>query len=90
MNCFYVDPLNLGGFFDTRMEVQYVSKNKIVCDKTKNHLVGCAPRLSHWHRLRRRSALMTVGYEQGRFEALAHFDGSHYKGTTVMYNVAEW
>lgn len=35
-------------------------------------------------------ALMTVGYEQGRFEALAHFDGGKYKGTTVMYNVAEW
>ena len=35
-------------------------------------------------------ALMVVGYEQRRFEALAHFDGSHYKGATVMYNVAEW
>ena len=35
-------------------------------------------------------ALMSVGYEQGCFEALAHFDGSHYKGATVMYNVAEW
>lgn len=35
-------------------------------------------------------ALVTVGYEQGRFEALAHFDGGKYKGTTVMYNVAEW
>ena len=35
-------------------------------------------------------ALVTVGYEQGRFEALAHFDGSRYKGATVMYNVAEW
>ena len=35
-------------------------------------------------------ALMSVGYEQGRFEALAHFDGSHYKGATVMYNIAEW
>ena len=35
-------------------------------------------------------ALMTVGYEQGRFEALAHFDGSHYKGATVMYNIVEW
>ena len=35
-------------------------------------------------------ALMTVGYEQGRFEALAHFDGTRCKGTTVMYNVAEW
>ena len=34
--------------------------------------------------------LMTVGYEQGRFETLAHFDGGKYKGTTVMYNVAEW
>ena len=35
-------------------------------------------------------ALMTVGYEQGRFEALAHFGGGKYKGATVMYNVAEW
>ena len=35
-------------------------------------------------------ALMSVGYEQGRFEALAHFDGGKYKGVTVMYNVAEW
>ena len=35
-------------------------------------------------------ALMTVGYEQGRLEALAHFDGSRYKGATVMYNIAEW
>lgn len=35
-------------------------------------------------------ALMAVGYEQGRFEALAHFDGGKYKGATVMYNVAEW
>ena len=35
-------------------------------------------------------ALMTVGYEQGRFAALAHFDGGKYKGATVMYNVAEW
>ncbi len=35
-------------------------------------------------------ALMSIGYEQGRFEALAHFDGSRYKGTTVMYNVWEW
>lgn len=35
-------------------------------------------------------ALMTVGYEQGRFEALAHFDGGRYKGATVMYNIAEW
>ena len=35
-------------------------------------------------------ALKTVGYEQGRFEALAHFDGGRYKGVTVMYNVVEW
>ena len=35
-------------------------------------------------------ALVTIGYEQGRFEALAHFDGGRYKGATVMYNVAEW
>ena len=35
-------------------------------------------------------ALVTVGYEQGRFEALAHFDGGKYKGAPMMYNVAEW
>ena len=35
-------------------------------------------------------ALVTIGYEQGRFEALAHFEGGKYKGATVMYNVAEW
>jgi len=34
--------------------------------------------------------LMSIGYEQGRLEALAHFDGSRYKGVTLMYNVAEW
>ena len=35
-------------------------------------------------------ALMSIGYEQGRFEALAHFDGAKCRGATVMYNVAEW
>ena len=35
-------------------------------------------------------ALVAVGYEQGRFEALAHFDGTRCKGATVMYNIAEW
>lgn len=35
-------------------------------------------------------ALMTVGYEQGRFEALAHFEGGRYKGVTVTYNIIEW
>jgi hypothetical protein len=35
-------------------------------------------------------ALMTVGYDQGRFEALAHFDGGKYKGATVTYNIIAW
>ena len=35
-------------------------------------------------------ALMSIGYEQGRFEAIAHFDGTRCKGATVMYNVEEW
>ena len=35
-------------------------------------------------------ALMSVGYEQGRLEALTHFDGVNYKGVTVMYSVVEW
>ena len=35
-------------------------------------------------------ALMSIGYEQGHFEALSHFDGGRYKGATVMYNVVEW
>ncbi len=34
--------------------------------------------------------LMSIGYEQGRFEALAHFDGGRYKGATVTYNIIEW
>ena len=34
--------------------------------------------------------LMSVGYEQGRLEALAHFDGARYKGVTVTYNIVEW
>ncbi len=35
-------------------------------------------------------ALMSIGYEQGRFEVLVHFDGSRYKGATVTYNIIEW
>ena len=35
-------------------------------------------------------ALMTVGYEQGRFEALVHFDGAQVHGGSVMYNIVEW
>jgi len=34
--------------------------------------------------------LMSIGYEQGRLEALAHFDGTRYKGVTVTYNIIEW
>ena len=35
-------------------------------------------------------ALMTIGCEQGRFEALAHFDGGRHNGATVTYNIIEW
>ncbi|MGL5270290.1 MAG: glycoprotease [Selenomonadaceae bacterium] len=36
------------------------------------------------------TAYETIGYEQGRVEALAHFSGANFKGGSVMYNVAEW
>jgi len=36
------------------------------------------------------TAYETIGYEQGRVEALAHFNGTNFKGGSVMYNVAEW
>jgi len=36
-------------------------------------------------------AYETIGYEQGRsMEALAHFNGTNFKGATVTYNVIEW
>ena len=35
-------------------------------------------------------AYATVGYEQGRFEALVHFDGTRVRGSSVMYNIVEW
>jgi hypothetical protein len=35
-------------------------------------------------------AYATVGYEQGRFEALVHFDGARVHGGSVMYNIVEW
>ena len=35
-------------------------------------------------------AYSTIGYEQGRFEALVHFDGTKPHGASVMYNVVEW
>lgn len=36
------------------------------------------------------NAYATVGYEQGRFEALVHFDGTRMRGGSVMYNIVEW
>ncbi len=35
-------------------------------------------------------AYATVGYEQGRFEALVHLDGTRMQGASVMYSVVEW
>ena len=35
-------------------------------------------------------AYATVGYEQGRFEALVYFDGAQVHGGSVMYNIVEW
>ena len=35
-------------------------------------------------------AYATVGYEQGRFEALVHLDGAQVHGGSVMYNIVEW
>ena len=35
-------------------------------------------------------AYATVGYEQGRFEALVHFDGVRVHGGSVLYNIVEW
>ena len=35
-------------------------------------------------------AYATVGYEQGRFEALVHFDGARVHGGSVLYNIVEW
>ncbi len=35
-------------------------------------------------------AYAAVGYEQGRFEALVHFDGAQVRGGSVMYNIVEW
>lgn len=32
----------------------------------------------------------SIGYQAGRVEALAHFDGVKVKGATVLYTVAEW
>jgi len=35
-------------------------------------------------------AYVTVGYEGGRVEGLAHFQGTRPDGVSLMYNIAEW
>lgn len=33
---------------------------------------------------------LSAGYQAGRWEGLAHFDGSEFQGATVMYTIKEW
>lgn len=35
-------------------------------------------------------AYLSAGYQAGRWEGLAHFDGSGFRGATVMYTLKEW
>ena len=35
-------------------------------------------------------AYETIGYQAGKVEALAHFDGQHFEGGSVLYTVKEW
>lgn len=35
-------------------------------------------------------AYLSVGYQAGRWEGLAHFDGSGFQGATVMCTIKEW
>lgn len=35
-------------------------------------------------------AYLAAGYQAGRWEGLAHFDGSGFQGATVMYTIKEW
>lgn len=35
-------------------------------------------------------AYPSIGYQAGRWEGLAHFDGSGFQGATVMYTLKEW
>lgn len=35
-------------------------------------------------------AYLSAGYQAGRWEGLAHFDGSGFRGATVMYTIKEW
>lgn len=32
----------------------------------------------------------TVGYQAGDFQGLAHFDGKHFKGASMLYTFAKW
>ena len=33
---------------------------------------------------------LSAGYQAGRWEGLAHFDGRGFQGATVMYTIKEW
>lgn len=35
-------------------------------------------------------AYLSAGYQAGKWEGLAHFDGSGFQGATVMYTIKEW
>lgn len=35
-------------------------------------------------------AYLSAGYQVGRWEGLAHFNGSGFQGATVMYTIKEW
>lgn len=35
-------------------------------------------------------AYWSAGYQAGRWEGLAHFDGNGFQGATVMYTIKEW
>nr|DAO75848.1 MAG TPA: hypothetical protein [Caudoviricetes sp.] len=35
-------------------------------------------------------AYLSAGYQAGRWEGLAHFDGSGFQGATLMYTIKEW
>lgn len=35
-------------------------------------------------------AYLSAGYQAGRWEGLAHFDGSGFQGASVMYTIKEW
>lgn len=35
-------------------------------------------------------AYLSAGYQAGRWEGLAYFDGNGFRGATVMYTIKEW